>query len=189
MATHFVRRDRGTPWCAVGVLVVCTLLCARTAQAGSTPNTIIAYYAFENQLLPYSANCPLPSFLKFPFMSTGGPTYVASNPAKSFGTALSLDTATPGDDLDDLFAHYKAKSKETHLVHKQFDHILTTPSLLADAPGKSDLVFKSITILKNLVVRGKMQDADHMDVFWKIPQEERDVSDHYPVVAEFEFRK
>jgi hypothetical protein len=35
------------------------------------------------------------------------------------------------------------------------------------------------------VIRGKQQDATHMDVFWTIPAEERDISDHYPVVAEF----
>jgi hypothetical protein len=50
-------------------------------------------------------------------------------------------------------------------------------------------VFRSIAIRKDLVVRGKEQDKDHMDLFWKIPAEERDVSDHYPVVVEFVFRK
>jgi len=109
--------------------------------------------------------------------------------AGDLGTLRGLDTPATEDDLDDLVAHYQGKSKETHLVHKQFDHILTTPSLTADAPGQSDLVFQSITIRKDLVVRGKQQDTDHMDQYWKIPADERDVSDHYPVVADFEFRK
>lgn len=116
-------------------------------------------------------------------------TYETTTSGGDLGTLRGLDTPASDDDLGDLFAHYKGESKETHLVHKQFDHILTTPSLVADAPGRSDLVFKAIAIRKDLVVRGKQQDADHMDIFWKIPQDERDISDHYPVVAEFEFRR
>jgi endonuclease/exonuclease/phosphatase family metal-dependent hydrolase len=116
-------------------------------------------------------------------------TFETTTPGGDLGTLRGLDTPASDDDLADLFAHYRGASKETHLVHKQFDHILVTPSLTADAPGKRDLVFKSITIRKDLVVRGKQQDADHMDIFWKIPADERDVSDHYPVVAEFEFKK
>lgn len=104
------------------------------------------------------------------------------------GTLRGLDTPAEGDDLADLFAHHRGRSGETHLAHKQFDRILVSPPLLADAPGKRDLVFRSIAIRKDLVVRGRQQDEDHMDLFWKIPAEERDISDHYPVVAEFEFR-
>jgi endonuclease/exonuclease/phosphatase family metal-dependent hydrolase len=116
-------------------------------------------------------------------------TFETTTKEGDLGTLRGLDTPATDDDLDDLYAHYQGESKETHLVHKQFDHILTTPALTADAPGKSDLVFKSITIRKDLVVRGQQQDADHMDQYWKIPADERDVSDHYPVVAEFEFRR
>jgi endonuclease/exonuclease/phosphatase family metal-dependent hydrolase len=115
-------------------------------------------------------------------------TFETTTKDGDLGALRGMDTAAAGDDLADLFAYYKGESKETHLIHKQFDHILATPPLLADAPGRSDLVLTSVTIRKDLVVRGKMQDADHMDVFWKIAQDERDVSDHYPVVAEFEFR-
>ena len=116
-------------------------------------------------------------------------TFETTTSDGDLGTLRGLDTPATDDDLGDLYAHYKGESKETHLVHKQFDHILTTPSLTADAPSKSDLVFKSITIRKDLVVRGKEQDQDHMDIYWKIPADERDVSDHYPVVAEFEFKR
>jgi endonuclease/exonuclease/phosphatase family metal-dependent hydrolase len=114
-------------------------------------------------------------------------TYETTMPGGDLGTLRGLNTPAKDDDFADLFAHYQGASQETHLVHKQFDHILATPSLMADAPGRSDIVFKSITIRKDLVVR-KQQDQDHRDLFWKIPPDERDVSDHYPVVAEFEFR-
>jgi endonuclease/exonuclease/phosphatase family metal-dependent hydrolase len=115
-------------------------------------------------------------------------TFETTTKEGDLGTLRGLDTPATDDDLADLFAHYAGESKETHLIHKQFDHILVTPSLEYDSPGKSDPVFKSITIRKDLVIRGKEQDKDHMDVFWQIPEGERDVSDHYPVVAEFEFK-
>ena len=41
---------------------------------------------------------------------------------------------------------------------------------------------------KDLVVRGREQDADHWNALYQIPRDERDLSDHYPLVAEFEFR-
>ncbi len=115
-------------------------------------------------------------------------TFETTTTDGDIGTLRGLDTAATDDDLADLFAHYIGESKETHLIHKQFDHILTTPPLLADAPDRRDLVFKSINIRKDLVLRGKEQDKDHMDVFWQIAEDERDVSDHYPVVAEFEWK-
>ncbi|HEX5102386.1 MAG TPA: endonuclease/exonuclease/phosphatase family protein [Pirellulaceae bacterium] len=115
-------------------------------------------------------------------------TFATTTKDGDLGALRGLDTPAAGDDLADLLAHLHGQSHETHLVHKQFDHILVTPSLVADAPDKSDLVFKSIAIRKGLVVQGKEQDQDHRDVFWQIPSAERDISDHYPVVAEFEFR-
>ena len=116
-------------------------------------------------------------------------TFETTTKEGDLGVLRALDTPEAGDDLIDLFAHYRGASKETHLIHKQFDHILATPSLLTDTPQKTDLVFRSINIRKDLVVKGKQQDENHMDIFWKIPADERDISDHYPVVAEFELKK
>ena len=73
-------------------------------------------------------------------------------------------------------------------LHAPFDRILVTPSLVEPQPGKPGFVFKSFAVRKDLVIRGE-QDKDHMDVFWKIPQAERDTSDHYPIVAEFELKR
>jgi hypothetical protein len=41
---------------------------------------------------------------------------------------------------------------------------------------------------KDLCIRGKGADEDHWNKYYEIPQSERDVSDHYPIVAEFEVR-
>ena len=112
-------------------------------------------------------------------------SYETTTKDGDIGTLRGLNTPATDDDLTDLFEFYKGESKETHLIHKQFDHILVTPSLVKGRLGGGGLLFKSIDIRKDLVIRGKEQDKDHMDVFWQIPEEERDVSDHYPVVAEF----
>ncbi|MDX1946587.1 MAG: hypothetical protein SFU86_14390 [Pirellulaceae bacterium] len=115
-------------------------------------------------------------------------TYETTTPDGDIGTLRGLHTPATDDDLIDLYQFYKGESKETHLVHKQFDHILVTPSLVkGDGSGKG-LVFESIAIRKDLVLRGE-QDQDHMNIYWTIPQTERDISDHYPVVAEFAVRK
>ncbi len=104
------------------------------------------------------------------------------------GIFLGLDTATPSDDLFDTHLKLSGDVKASHLNHMQYDRILCTDALMKDDPNRSDLVFKSSIIRRDVVVRGKEQDKDHMDIFWQIPQEERDISDHYPLVAEFEVK-
>jgi endonuclease/exonuclease/phosphatase family metal-dependent hydrolase len=102
---------------------------------------------------------------------------------------LGMDTPETTDDLVDLLATIPHQPQFTHMIGRQFDRILVTPSLLKDDAQRTDLVFRKAEVRKNLVVRGKAQDKDHMDIFWKIPQAERDVSDHYPIVAEFDFTR
>lgn len=112
-------------------------------------------------------------------------TFETTTTTGDLGTLRGLHTPETGDDLTDLFEFFQGQPKETHLVHKQFDHILVSPSLVKGRLGGGGLLFKSIAIRRDLVIRGKEQDQDHRDVFWQIPEEERDISDHYPVVAEF----
>ena len=104
------------------------------------------------------------------------------------GVFLGLDTPSTDDDLFDTLLKLSGDAKASHLNHMQYDRILCTDALMKDDPSRSDLVFKSSVIRRDLVVRGKEQDKDHMDIFWKIPQDERDISDHYPLVAEFEVK-
>ena len=116
-------------------------------------------------------------------------TYEITTRDGDLGTLRGLNTAASDDDLIDLFQFYRGQPKETHLIHKQFDHILVTPSLVKHSPQQPGFEFNTIDIRRDLVIRGAGQDQDHLDVFWKIPQAERDISDHYPVVAEFELQK
>ncbi len=71
------------------------------------------------------------------------------------------------------------------MIGKQFDRILVSPSLQKDDNKKRDLIFDSIRSAKDLVVRGDKADTEHRDIYYKIPQSERDISDHYPLIARF----
>lgn len=104
------------------------------------------------------------------------------------GVLRGLDTPDSADDLVDLFRLHSHPVPETHLIGKQFDRILVSPSLMNDAPGRRDLVCERISVRKDLVVRGARQDENHLDNYWQIPEAERDLSDHYAVIAEFAWR-
>ncbi|HEV7282829.1 MAG TPA: endonuclease/exonuclease/phosphatase family protein [Pirellulaceae bacterium] len=93
-------------------------------------------------------------------------------------------TPTPKDDLVDLHVHLPANQRQTHLNGDSYDRIFVSPSLIANEPGKKDFVFQSIARVREASVRGT-PDTEHRDNYWQIPVAERDVSDHYPLVAEF----
>lgn len=93
-------------------------------------------------------------------------------------------TESTNDDLHDLNEYLAEDSRDTHLIGKEFDRILVSGPLVEDSAEKTDLSFSSIVNRKDLVVVGK-QDEDHFNIYYDIPQEERDISDHYPVMAEF----
>jgi hypothetical protein len=112
----------------------------------------------------------------------------ATTKGGDMGVFLGLDTPSTTDDLFDTLLKLSGDVNASHLNHMQYDRILCTDALMKDDPSRSDLVFKSSVIRRDLVIRGKEQDKDHMDIFWQIPQEERDISDHYPLVAEFEVK-
>jgi endonuclease/exonuclease/phosphatase family metal-dependent hydrolase len=116
-------------------------------------------------------------------------TFETTTKQGELGVLRGLTTPQADDDLVDVFQFFKGPHKETHLVHKQFDHILVTPTLVHPPPKVPSYELKTIDIRRDLVIRGAGPDKDHQDLFWKIPAAERDVSDHYPVVAEFELRK
>ena len=111
-----------------------------------------------------------------------------TKPTGDSGVLRGLDTPEKDDDLFDLHELLKPEDRATHIIHKQFDRILISDSLQQDAPNKRDLVLKSITRRLDLNTRGKEQDKDHWDIYYKIPDDERDISDHFPLVAEFEVK-
>lgn len=90
--------------------------------------------------------------------------------------------------LADVHKYLPENQRVTHMIGKQFDRILVSPAMLVDAPGRPDLVFEKAALRKDVAVRGSGQDEDHWNIYYTIGQDERDLSDHYPVVAEFVFR-
>ena len=109
----------------------------------------------------------------------------------SAGDDLALLCGTTGlpssSSLFDLHLKLPSSQRTTHMAGKQFDHVLVSPALLADTDSEHDLIFSSIKSAKQLVINGK-QDTDHYNIFYSIPSHERDVSDHYPVVATFKIK-
>ena len=115
-------------------------------------------------------------------------TFSATPPDTDMGILRGLATPKLTDNLFDLHKYLPAKERASHLLPgKQFDRILVSQPLLENQDGKRDLVFQSMQRRKDLCVRGKQADEDHWNIYYQIPQAERDLSDHYPLVARFQF--
>ena len=106
------------------------------------------------------------------------------------GIACGLETPSPEDDLVDLHLRMSVDQRRTHLLpDKQFDRIMVSRSLIDDTPNKPDLVFSKIQVMPELSIRGNRDtQEEHWEQYWSLPQNERDLSDHYPVMATFEVR-
>jgi hypothetical protein len=102
---------------------------------------------------------------------------------------LGKRTASEADDLYDLLERAPVENRQTHLIlPKQFDRILVSKPMLAETPG-SGIKFKSIEVLSRYNIRGEGADMDHWDTRYTQDRRERDISDHHPLMATFEFRK
>ncbi len=95
-------------------------------------------------------------------------------------------TDTKSDDLLDLNEHLPIDDRVTHINGTHYDRILVSQSMVDDQGGKKDFVFSKIINGRKLVVAGD-PDTNHFEGFYEIPLDERDVSDHYPIMAEFLF--
>ena len=117
-------------------------------------------------------------------------------------TAVPCDKTSPGSDagvignvasslgqlvLFDLHGEIPAEDRPTHLTGNQFDRIFISTSLMFDMRQQFDPSFKSVENRKDLCGRND-PDKDHYNVYFEIPQSERDISDHYPVVVTFDLK-
>lgn len=96
------------------------------------------------------------------------------------------DTPTdPEDDLDDIIQIMPPLDRITFGSRgSTLDHILISPKL-RKGPG---IAFESISNRRDVVIRGQGPDFKlHLRDrrFWKIDEDERDLSDHYPLLAKF----
>ncbi len=95
-------------------------------------------------------------------------------------------TPTADDDLIDLHTKLPENKSRTHLVlDRQFDRILVSPSMMEDAPKIKDWVFQKIEVFSEIAIRGKDPVNDHWEKRYTKPIEQRDLSDHFPVMATF----
>lgn len=102
---------------------------------------------------------------------------------------LGRRTEKTSDDLFDLLEFAPEGKRQTHLIlEKQFDRVLVSKSMLPSTPGPG-IKFKSIEVLSQHNIRGTGADMDHWDTRYTKDRAERDISDHHPVMAAFEFRK
>ncbi len=103
---------------------------------------------------------------------------------------ISRGTTDTRDDLVDLLDLVPAAQRQTHLLSgKQFDRMLVSRSLVDDEPNRKDLRLRSVTVRPDLCIRGGVDEADeHWNHYWEIETAGRDLSDHYPLIAEFEIR-
>ncbi len=102
---------------------------------------------------------------------------------------LGTTTADTTDDLKDLHEFASPEKRRTHLVlEREFDRILVSPSMIEDDPAKIDIVFKSIAAQPQYTIVGDGPDLDHWDTRYTKEVNERDLSDHYPLLATFEFK-
>ncbi len=88
----------------------------------------------------------------------------------------------------DLLTRLEDPAQPTHLVvDRQFDRILVSRSLLEDGPGL-DWSFDSIAILRQDVIRGQPDGAQHWQHRLDAAFGELDISDHFPVLARFKLK-
>jgi endonuclease/exonuclease/phosphatase family metal-dependent hydrolase len=92
--------------------------------------------------------------------------------------------AAASPEMIDLTGSLKPEDRLTHMIGKPFDRIVVSQSLIDDDPSRRDFAFASIKNYRSLVIRGE-KDIDHRDQYYQIDAAERDVSDHYPLMAEF----
>ncbi len=110
-------------------------------------------------------------------------------PDTDMGIATGKHTPQTEDDLIDLHDHLPEALRNTHITEKQLDRILVSAALTTDLPGRRDLVFTRIITRRDLVVGDSIDPVeDHFNRYWELPDDSRDPSDHYPIMAEFVFK-
>ena len=110
------------------------------------------------------------------------------NQGSDMAVLAGWESETKSDDLRDLHSFLPNDLRDTHISGKHFDRLFVNRALFEDKKSAVDLSFSRITTLKSLVTVGGQDGENHFDQYYEIPAEQRDISDHYPVVAEFLFK-
>lgn len=111
-----------------------------------------------------------------------------TTPDSAVGILRGFQSPDKKDDLFDVDQKLSGDARRTHISGQEFDRILISSALESDKPGKEDLILDTVEMRSDVVVR-KDPDRDRRSNLWKIPPAERDISDHYPIVARFKLVK
>ena len=99
----------------------------------------------------------------------------------------SLSTSDPWQQLHDAHQAISPQARATHFTGRQYDRVFYSGPLANDDAMKTDLVFSQAQVRRDLVIQNEV-DRDHWQNYWTIADNERDFSDHYPVVVDFVFQ-
>ena len=99
-----------------------------------------------------------------------------------------LTNRDPADDLWDANEQIPDGERMTHISGRQYDRLFFSKPLAVDDPKRRDLVFNKAYVRKDLVIRGQFDGKQHWDGYWDLSDAERDISDHYPLVVEFDLK-
>jgi endonuclease/exonuclease/phosphatase family metal-dependent hydrolase len=113
--------------------------------------------------------------------------YGAETDAGEVAVVRGLPTASLADDLLDAHHWLEPGQRMTHISGRQYDRMFYSRPLGEDDPRRRDLVLERVSVRRELVVQGTV-DENHFDDYYEIPREERDIRDHYPLVVEFAYR-
>ncbi len=104
--------------------------------------------------------------------------------------ARGLEHVDTSQHLVDLQSYLERGETQTHVLPgRSFDRILVSPSLLEDDPKHRDLVFDSVQVRRDLTIQSDLDEPQqHWDNYWNLPADERDLSDHFPVLATFKLK-
>ncbi len=113
-----------------------------------------------------------------------------AQPGTDMHVLVGQETADTADDLIDLNEQLPVDQRQTHLLNnKMFDRILVSKSLMQDDPSRTDLVFAKMQRLSELSVRGDVDVPEvHWEQYWQLSDDARDVSDHWPIMASFQWK-
>lgn len=98
------------------------------------------------------------------------------------GVVKGLQTNSTADDLYDVDAVLTPEKRKTHRGESELDRILISKRL----QDGGHLTFESADVRRDLCVRGSGLDRER-DYWGGIKDDERDVSDHFPLTSTFEF--
>ncbi len=124
-----------------------------------------------------------------PHSEANRPASIASG-LSDMEVASGLEQRELAHRLVDLQTFQTPGKTQTHLLSdRSFDRILVSQSLIDDDPNRRDLVFESVEVRRDLAVQGGVdQPEEHWERYWQMPRDQRDLSDHFPVMAKFKIQ-